>query len=73
MPPDARASFNSGVPLEAEGAEAAYEQFLRDVLPYTNGNHHPRFWGWVQGTGTPLGMWGQTRPSLAFSPASRTM
>ena len=56
MPPDARASFNSGVPLEAEGAEAAYEQFLRDVLPYTNGNHHPRFWGWVQGTGTPLGM-----------------
>jgi hypothetical protein len=38
------------------GRETAYEQFVRDVLPYSNGNHHPRFWGWVQGTGTPLGM-----------------
>jgi glutamate/tyrosine decarboxylase-like PLP-dependent enzyme len=56
MPPTARATFSSGVPLEPEGAEAAYQEFLRDVLPYTNGNHHPRFWGWVQGTGTPLGM-----------------
>jgi glutamate/tyrosine decarboxylase-like PLP-dependent enzyme len=25
-------------------------------MPYTNGNLHPRFWGWVQGNGTPLGM-----------------
>src|SRR4029453_16371891 len=24
--------------------------------PYSNGNHHPRFWGWVQGTGTPPGL-----------------
>jgi glutamate/tyrosine decarboxylase-like PLP-dependent enzyme len=56
MPPGARAAFTAGVPLDPEGAEAAYEQFLRDVLPYTNANHHPRFWGWVQGTGTPLGM-----------------
>ncbi|HSE65616.1 MAG TPA: pyridoxal-dependent decarboxylase, partial [Gemmatimonadales bacterium] len=56
MPVDARAAFTAGVPLEPEGAEAAYEQFLRDVRPYTNANHHPRFWGWVQGTGTPLGM-----------------
>ncbi|HEY7025975.1 MAG TPA: pyridoxal-dependent decarboxylase [Gemmatimonadales bacterium] len=56
MPSAARAAFTSGVPLDPEGAEAAYEEFLRDVLPYSNGNHHPRFWGWVQGTGTPLGM-----------------
>jgi aromatic-L-amino-acid/L-tryptophan decarboxylase len=56
MPPAVRGAFSSGVPLEPQGAEAAYEEFLRDVLPYTNGNHHPRFWGWVQGTGTPLGM-----------------
>jgi aromatic-L-amino-acid decarboxylase len=26
------------------------------VLPFTNGNRHPRFWGWIQGNGTPLGM-----------------
>jgi aromatic-L-amino-acid decarboxylase len=26
------------------------------VLPYPTGNIHPRFWGWVMGTGTPAGM-----------------
>jgi len=25
-------------------------------MPFTNGNLHPRFFGWVQGNGTPLGM-----------------
>ena len=38
-----------------DGADLAdvYEQFVRDVLPYPTGNIHPRFWGWVMGTGTP--------------------
>ncbi|HEY0161943.1 MAG TPA: aminotransferase class V-fold PLP-dependent enzyme [Edaphobacter sp.] len=44
------------VPRSGQGAEAAYESFLRDVLPYNSGNVHPRFWGWVQGGGTPLAM-----------------
>jgi glutamate/tyrosine decarboxylase-like PLP-dependent enzyme len=33
-----------------------YQEFVENVLPYTNGNRHPRFWGWVQGNGTALGM-----------------
>jgi glutamate/tyrosine decarboxylase-like PLP-dependent enzyme len=33
-----------------------YEEFKRDVLPYPTGNIHPRFWGWVIGTGTPVAM-----------------
>src|SRR5690242_2375018 len=44
------------VPHEAVGAEQAYEEFKTHVLPYPMGNIHPRFWGWVMGTGTPLGM-----------------
>ena len=44
------------VPRTPQGAEHAYEDFLANVLPYTNGNRHPRFWGWIQGNGTPLGM-----------------
>jgi aromatic-L-amino-acid decarboxylase len=56
MPADVRASFHEPVPWEGEGAERAYEDFLRNVLPYPNGNIHPRFWGWVHGGGTPLGM-----------------
>lgn len=33
-----------------------YEQFVQRVLPYGLGNEHPRFWGWVMGNGTLLGM-----------------
>ena len=30
--------------------------YLRDVLPYQLGNTHPRYWGWVTGCGTVMGM-----------------
>lgn len=41
------------LPREGRGEAAAYDDFLRLVRPYPNGNIHPRFWGWVMGTGTP--------------------
>ena len=44
------------LPVAAQGVQQAYDDFVRDVLPFPNGNLHPRYWGWVQGTGTPLGM-----------------
>lgn len=60
MPPDVRHALGSGaavaVPREGIGAGQAYADFVHNVLPYPNGNLHPRFWGWVMGTGTPLGM-----------------
>ena len=56
MPESVRASFSAACPREGIGETAAYDAFVRDVMPYTNGNLHPRFWGWVQGNGTPLGM-----------------
>lgn len=56
MPPAVRAGFDEPLPRTGEGDEAAYEQFRERILPYPNGNLHPRFWGWVQGNGTPLGM-----------------
>jgi aromatic-L-amino-acid/L-tryptophan decarboxylase len=56
VPEAVRARFDGPAPREGEGAEAAYEDFVRDVLPYPVGNIHPRFWGWVNGTGTPFGM-----------------
>ena len=55
-PPEVRSALSRSLPLEGEGEEAAYQEFLRLVLPYPNGNLHPRFWGWVQGNGTPFGM-----------------
>ena len=55
--PDAvRECFIGPVPHVGIGEEAAYEVFREAILPYTNGNRHPRFWGWVQGNGTPLAM-----------------
>lgn len=56
LPPDVRDRLRSEpLPLDGVGEEAAYEAFVRDVRPYPNGNLDPRFFGWVQGTGTPLG------------------
>ncbi|HEY3988944.1 MAG TPA: aminotransferase class V-fold PLP-dependent enzyme [Acidobacteriaceae bacterium] len=46
------------LPLPAHGRPAAevYRTLLEHLVPYTIGNRHPRAWGWVRGTGTPLAM-----------------
>lgn len=41
------------LPRQGKGDETAYDDFVRLVRPYPNGNIGPRFWGWVMGTGTP--------------------
>ena len=56
VPQSVRTHFTSPLPKEPQDAAEVYQEFLQNVLPYTNGNRHPRFWGWVQGNGTPLGM-----------------
>jgi aromatic-L-amino-acid decarboxylase len=55
IPDSAKAALDRPLPREPEGAERAYADFVTHVLPYPLGNIHPRFWGWVIGTGTPLG------------------
>ncbi|MBI3567252.1 MAG: amino acid decarboxylase [Gemmatimonadetes bacterium] len=57
IPADVRAALTAEpLPHEPQGAERVYDEFFERVLPYTNGNRHPRFWGWIQGNGTALGM-----------------
>jgi len=56
IPDDVKAHFRKPLPQEPEPAEVVYQDFRQNVLPYPLGNIHPRFWGWVIGTGTPLGM-----------------
>jgi aromatic-L-amino-acid decarboxylase len=56
VPPEIQRSFQRPLPREVEPAEAVYRDFRHDILPYSLGNLHPRFWGWVMGNGTPLGM-----------------
>jgi len=54
-PDEVKEHFKSSVPLESQSPEEIYEEFRTYVLPYPIGNIHPRFWGWVIGTGTVFG------------------
>ena len=54
-PDQVKANFDKPVPLEPQPPEDVYQEFLEYILPYPIGNIHPRFWGWVFGTGTVMG------------------
>ena len=56
VPEGVAASFREPLPTSPSPAAEVYEAFLERVLPYPTGNIHPRFWGWVMGTGTPGAM-----------------
>jgi aromatic-L-amino-acid/L-tryptophan decarboxylase len=49
-------SMQHPLPQLPQDAAEVYEHFFTQILPYNTGNGHPRFWSWVQGGGTPLGM-----------------
>jgi len=56
VPSEIRKRLSGAAPRQPAPVEQVYEEFKRDVLPYPTGNIHPRFWGWVIGTGTPVAM-----------------
>ncbi|HEY0785465.1 MAG TPA: pyridoxal-dependent decarboxylase [Acidobacteriaceae bacterium] len=47
---------DTAMPIAGEPLADVYSQFVTNILPYTSGNRHPRAWGWVRGTGTPVAM-----------------
>ncbi len=55
-PPDRLSRPPSPLPREPSDLKQVHASFLRDVLPYSSGNAHPGFMGWVQGGGAPVGM-----------------
>lgn len=56
MPDKDRAFFKSSVPHDPQGFVDPYQDFKTHIMPYLMGNVHPRFWGWVMGTGSPYSM-----------------
>ncbi len=58
MPEDVMAEFQQPAPKAASTAEAVYEDFKTNILPYPMGNTHPRFWAWYMGNGTISGVMG---------------
>lgn len=52
----ARAHLQQPLPLTPTPLSDIYADFQTHILPYNKGNVHPRFWSWVQGTGSPFAM-----------------
>ncbi|HVO37476.1 MAG TPA: pyridoxal-dependent decarboxylase, partial [Spirochaetia bacterium] len=56
IPEHVKSLFSEPVPLAPARPGDVYEEFKATIMPYGMGNTHPRFWGWVMGNGTPLGV-----------------
>jgi glutamate/tyrosine decarboxylase-like PLP-dependent enzyme len=56
IPAEVRECFRTPAPRVGEELAQVHAEFMRDVLPFTQGNVHPGFMGWVNGGGTPVGM-----------------
>lgn len=54
MPADLKDRLDEQVPLNGMPPEKVYQDFKELILPYTRGNNHPNFWGWVNGSGLPV-------------------
>ncbi len=55
-PARVKAHFGGPPPAEPQPIEDIYREYVEYVQPYQLGNSHPRFWGWVLGSGTPMGV-----------------
>ncbi len=53
VPDEVKQALTEALPIEPQGTEKVCDDFVRLVLPYATGNTHPRFFGWVHGSGTP--------------------
>jgi aromatic-L-amino-acid/L-tryptophan decarboxylase len=56
IPQSVRDAFQEPLPQEPVDLASLHETFMEDILPYSVGNAHPGFMGWVHGGGTPVGM-----------------
>ena len=55
-PDHVKAHFGGPPPVDPQPAEDVYREYVENVLPHQLGNSHPRFWGWVIGCGTTMGV-----------------
>jgi aromatic-L-amino-acid decarboxylase len=59
VPERVKAHFRRPAPHDSQSPEEIYNEFVENVLPYPMGNIHPRFWGWILGTGTVMGAYAE--------------
>lgn len=58
MPDNVRKVFAAPLPEAPGDLAEAYETLTENLLPYSMGNIHPRFWGWYMGAGNFTGALG---------------
>ena len=56
VPETVRQALVQPLPVHGQGLERTCREVVDLILPYSTGNTHPRFWGWVHGSGTPGGV-----------------
>ncbi|MFX0085514.1 MAG: pyridoxal phosphate-dependent decarboxylase family protein [Candidatus Hodarchaeota archaeon] len=69
IPLEVKDNFRELVPKEGQKIEKIYDEIKEIMVPYTLGNTHPRFWGWVVGTGTLFGAFGDFIASALNQPS----
>jgi aromatic-L-amino-acid/L-tryptophan decarboxylase len=56
IPDEVRARFRAELPRQPSDLGEVYQEFSDFIAPYSTGNVHPGFMGWVHGGGTAVGM-----------------
>lgn len=56
VPPATEELLAGDAPRAGTDFARVVDDMVRHIAPYPAGHAHPRFWGWVCGTGTPIGM-----------------
>ncbi|MBA4300925.1 MAG: amino acid decarboxylase [Cyclobacterium sp.] len=56
IPQEVKEFLDQPIPEKGQNPEDVYREFKQNIFPYNKGNVHPRFFAWIQGTGTPLGV-----------------
>ena len=69
IPLEVKDSFRELLPKEGQKIETIYDEINKNIVPYTLGNTHPYFWGWVVGTGTLFGAFGDFIASALNQPS----
>lgn len=56
VPDTAKTSVHGPLPQHGSSLNEVFQQFKNHILPYSTGNIHPRFFGWVHGAGLANGI-----------------
>ncbi len=46
--------YGEELPQKQQPINKIYDEIKKNIVPYNKGNIHPKFWSWVQSTGTPF-------------------